>query len=61
LKKAEVCNTTVLDEVQQQWNLGKALGLKVDTDQSIYIQNFANMEVRDKEEAMELGNRKTCR
>ena len=61
LKSTIECNTTMLEEAQQQWNLGKVLGLEADTDQSDYIHSFANMEFRDRKEAMELGNRKICR
>lgn len=61
LKSTIECNTTVMEEAQQQWNLGKALGLEGATDQSIHIQNFANMEIRDREEALQLGNKKINR
>ena len=61
LKSTIECNTTMLEEAQQQWNLGKVLGLEADTDQSDYIHSFANMEFRDRKEAMELGNRKICK
>ncbi|KAH1242342.1 ATP-dependent DNA helicase RECG, chloroplastic [Glycine max] len=46
LKSTIECNTTMLEEAQQQWNLGKVLGLEADTDQSDYIHSFANMEFR---------------
>ena len=61
LKRTIECNSNVLEEAQQQWNLGKVLGLEADIDQSDYIHNFANMESRDRKEAMELGNRKICK
>ena len=60
IKSKIQCNSDVLDEAHQQWNLGTILGLEAATDQSIHIQNFANMEVRDREEAMKMGNRKTA-
>lgn len=57
LKSIIECNTAVMEEAQQQWNIGKALGLEGAIDQSIHIQNFANMEIRDREEALQLGNK----
>lgn len=61
LKSIIACNTNVLEEAQQQWNFGKVIGLEADIVQSDYIHNFANMESRDRKEAMELGNRKIHR
>ena len=61
LKSKIECNTEVLEEAQQLWNLGKSIGMEAVTDHSDFIQNYANMESRDRKEAMELGNRKAHR
>ena len=34
--------------------------MEADTDHFDFIQNYANMESRDRKEAMELGNRNAC-
>ena len=61
LKSKIECNIEVLEEAQQLWNLGKSIGMEADTDHFDFIQNYANMESRDRKEAMELGSRKAHR
>jgi len=61
LKSKIVCNNQLLEEAQQLWDLGTSIGLEADTCHSDFIQSFADMEARDRNEAMELGERKTHR
>jgi len=61
LKSKIVCNNQVLEEAQQLWDLGTHMGLEVDKCHSDFIQSFADMEARDRNEAMELGERKIHR
>lgn len=58
LKSKIICNTEVMEEAHQLQNLGKRIGMEAETEHSDCIQHYANMESRDKKEAMELGNRK---
>ena len=48
LKSKIECNIEVLEEAQQLWNLGKSIGMEADTDHFDFIQNYANMESRDR-------------
>ena len=61
LKSKIVCNNQLLEEAQQLWDLGTTIGLEADTCHSDFIQSFVDMEARDRNEAMELGERKTHR
>ena len=61
LKSKIVCNNQLLEEAQQLWDLGTSIGLEADTCHLCFIQSFADMEARDRNEAMELGERKTHR
>ena len=61
LKSKIVCNNQLLEEAQQLWDLGTTIGLEADTCHLCFIQSFADMEARDRNEAMELGERKTHR
>ena len=61
LKSKIVCNNHLLEEAKQLWELGTHMGLEVDKGHSDFIQSFADMEARDRNEAMELGERKTHR
>ncbi|KAL5137836.1 putative ribonuclease H protein [Glycine soja] len=58
LKSKIECNIEVLEEAQQLWNLGKSIGMEADTDHFDFIQNYANMESRDRKEAMELETKR---
>lgn len=57
LKSIEESNSQVMEEAKQQWHLAKIIGIQADIEQDEGIHSFANMESRDRKEAMELGNR----
>lgn len=62
LINTEESNSQVIEEAKQQWCLAKILGVQAaDTEQENGIHSFANMESRDRKEAMELGNRNILR
>ena len=61
LKSIIVCNNQLLEEAHHLWELGTHMGMEVDKCHSDFIQTFADMEVRDRNEASELGERKTHR
>lgn len=44
------------EEANQQWILAKSLGLQHESDQD-GIHSFKNMEIRDRKEALQLGNK----
>lgn len=50
-------NTAIQDEAIALWDVAKELGLTSETDQSKIIDKITAMEVRDRKEAQELGNR----
>ena len=61
LKSKIICNNQLLEEAQQLWDLGTTIGLEAYTCHLCFIQSFADIEARDRNEAMELGERKTHR
>ena len=58
LKSQIICSKEVMEEAHQLWDVGKSIGMEAETEHSDFIQHYANMESRDRKEAMELGNRK---
>ena len=61
LKSKITGNTEVMEEAHQLWEVGQSLGMEAETDHSVFIQHYADMESNDQKEAMELGNRTTHR
>ena len=58
LKNQIICSKEVMEEAHKLWEVGKSIGMEAETNHSDFIQQYANMESRDRKEAMELGNRK---
>ena len=57
IKSLEESNSQVMEEAKQQWHLANIIGIQADIEQAEGIQSLANMESRDRKEAMELRNK----
>jgi len=54
---AEGPNEELIKEASSQWELAKLMGVHTDADQATIINKFTAMEVRDRQQAQELGDR----
>ena len=50
-------NEELIKEASSQWELAKLMGVHTDADQATIINKFTAMEVRDRQQAQELGDR----